>query len=40
MPCSKDYNNIMARVRRTYPEYGLQRRKKIVNSVIYRKRNR
>jgi len=39
MPCSKKtYNKIMARIRRQYPNYGLKRRKRIVSSIIYRKK--
>ena len=29
---------VMARVRKKYPNYGLKRRKKIVSSIIYRKK--
>ena len=31
---------IMAKVRRTYPTYGLKRRKKIVATILYRRRKR
>lgn len=35
---SKTKAKIMAKVRRQYPTYGLKRRKKIVGSIIYRKK--
>jgi len=39
MACrAKTKAKIMARVRKRYPKYGLKRRKKIVSSIIYRKK--
>lgn len=38
MPCGKAYKKVMGRVRKEYPSYGLKRRKKITNAVLYRKR--
>jgi len=35
---AKTYNKMMNKIRREYPGYSLARRKKIVNSRIYRKR--
>lgn len=39
MPCgTKKYKKIMARVRRTYPNYSLKRRKRITYAVISRQK--
>jgi hypothetical protein len=41
MPCSrKTKMKVMARVRREYPNYGLKRRKRIVGSILYRKKRK
>ena len=36
MPCGKTYNKLMVKVKKEYPNYGLERRKKIVGGIIYR----
>lgn len=41
MGCNKKtFKKVMNRVRKQYPSYGLERRKKIARALIYRKKGK